>query len=337
MRRARTLAVAVLTAAVVAPAAACAALPSAIGSGGTSVNGGNKAPASPPAAKAVAALPGAPRCSAFPADNVWHADVSKLPVSTSSPAWLASTGASTRLLHPDFGGPYGIPITYVAGTHAKVSVTFQYAGESDRVGYPFGSDTRLEGGSDRHAIVVDRDTCRLYETWATAGAGSRWSAGSGAVYDLRSNALRPDGWTSADAAGLPILPGLLRYDEVERGAVDHAIRFTVQRSAAAHVWPARHDAGSGPVTAAPPMGARFRLKASYPVTGLRADTRTVLNAMKTYGLVVADNGSNWYFQGETDARWPDGLLDELKRVPASAFEAVDASRLQAAPDSGRVR
>jgi hypothetical protein len=283
-------------------------------------------------------IPGAPTCSLLPDNNVWHADVSHLPVNTHSAAWLASSGAATTRLHPDFGGPYGIPFTTVAGTHAKVDVTFDYADESDRVRYPLGPDTQIEpGGGDSHALVVDRDTCRLYETYATAHTSRGWTAGSGAVYDLRSNALRPNGYTSADAAGLPILPGLLRYDEVESGKIDHAVRFTVARSDTSHIWPARHDAGSASNVNLPPMGARFRLKADYPMTGLRADTRAVLTAFKKYGLIVADNGSNWYFTGARDSRWPNAMLDQLKKVPASAFEAVDESRLQASASSGQVR
>ena len=290
-----------------------------------------------PVTAACTPVPGAPSCYLLPDNNVWHADISKLPVNAHSAAWMASSGATTGLhIHPDFGGPYGIPFTTVSGTHPKVAVSFDYAGESDRVPYPLGSDTRIEAGSDAHALVVDRSTCKLYETYATANTARGWTAGSGAVYDLRSDALRPNGWTSADAAGLPILPGLLRYDEVESGKVDHAIRFTVSRTDAAHLWPARHDAGT-PNANLPPMGARFRLKASYPTRGLRPDTVAVLNAMKKYGMIVADNGSNFFFQGATDSRWPDALLTQLKAVPASAFEAVDESSLMASPNSGQVR
>ncbi len=290
-----------------------------------------------PVTAACTPVPGAPNCYLLPDNNVWHADISKLPVNAHSAAWMASSGATTGLhIHPDFGGPYGIPFTTVSGTHPKVAVSFDYAGESDRVPYPLGSDTRIEAGSDAHALVVDRSTCKLYETYATANTARGWTAGSGAVYDLRSDALRPNGWTSADAAGLPILPGLLRYDEVESGKVDHAIRFTVSRTDAAHLWPARHDAGT-PNANLPPMGARFRLKASYPTRGLRPDTVAVLNAMKKYGMIVADNGSNFFFQGATDSRWPDALLTQLKAVPASAFEAVDESSLMASPNSGQVR
>ncbi len=286
-------------------------------------------------------IPGAPNCSLLPDNNVWHADISKLPVNVHSTAWLASSGANTVRLHPDFGSGggvlYGIPYTTVAGNHPKVNVRFDYAGESDRVPYPLGPDTRIEPGSDAHAIVVDRDTCKLYETYATARSGNTWTAGSGAVYDLKSDLLRPDGYTSADAAGLPILPGLLRYDEVAAGKVDHAVRFTVSRSDRSHLWPARHDAGSANNINLPPMGARFRLKANYPLAGLRPDTVAVLTGFKKYGLIVADNGSNWYFTGAADSRWSNNMLDQLKRVPANAFEAIDESRLQASANSGQIR
>jgi hypothetical protein len=188
-----------------------------------------------------------------------------------------------------------------------------------------------------HTVVVDKDSCTLYETWYTQHTASGWTAGSGAVYDLRSDALRPAGWTSADAAGLPILPGLLRPDEVAAGHVDHAIRFTVARTDRSYLWPARHQAGAVNDANVPPMGARFRLKPSYTITGLRADTQTVLRAMQTYGLVLADNGSDWFFSGAASNAWPDGLIAELKNVPASAFEAVDESSLMVSPDSAAVR
>ncbi len=291
-------------------------------------------------------LPGT-ACPAFPANNYWHADISRLPVNVRSAQWMSHM-SPTRKLHPDFGPsygaqsvPYGIPITTVAGTHAKVPVTFTYAGESDRVGYPLGSDTRIEGGQltsgDRHAVIVDKTACRVYETYATHKSGTRWVADSGATWDLRGNALRPAGWTSADAAGLPILPGLLRYDEVAAGHVDHAIRFTTNVTDRRYVWPARHQAGSVTNPAYPPMGARFRLKASFSLTGYRGDTMVVLRAMKAYGLVLADNGSPWYFQGTQDTRWGAPLLDDLKRVPASAFEAVDSVKLMISSGSAASR
>ena len=296
------------------------------------------------------ALPpaGAPACPSFPSNNVWHSDISKLPVHRRSAAWMASTGASTRRLHPDFGtsddpaAPYGIPYTTVSGTHPKVPVTFEYADESDRVRYPLGSTTKIEGGrdsgGDMHAIVIDRATCRLYETFSTTQDRSgHWHAGSGAVWDLRSNRLRPAGWTSADAAGLPIFPGLLRRDEVRAGRVDHAIRFTVARTDRSYVWPARHQAGARRDPNLPPMGARFRLKASYRISGLRPDTQVVLRAMKKHGVILADNGSNWFFQGAADNYWNDAFIAELKRVPASALEAVDASSLMVSPSSAQAR
>jgi hypothetical protein len=290
---------------------------------------------------------GAPACPSFPADNVWHSDISKLPVNTRSAAWMASTGASTRKLHPDFGSsgdpaaPYGIPYISVAGTHPKVAVSFGYADESDRVRYPLGADSKIEGGrnsgGDMHAIEIDRSTCKLYETFYTRQDGTQWYAGSGAVWDLKSNKLRPAGWTSADAAGLPIYPGLLRRDEVLAGNVDHAIRFTVQRTDRSYVWPARHQAGSARNANLPPMGARFRLKASYNISRLRPDTQVVLRAMKKHGLILADNGSNWFFQGAADNNWNDAFISELKGIPASAFEAVDASSLMVSVNSGQAR
>jgi hypothetical protein len=292
----------------------------------------------PPAAGAPddAHLPGT-ECPVFPSDNYWHARVDDLPVEPRSDAWLSTMEPRTSL-HPDFGPsygeqpvPYGIPVTIVNGG-PRVRVSFEYADESDRVRYPLGRATRIEGGwnagGDRHAIVVDARTCRLYETWNTRLQGGRWTAGSGAVWDLRSNRLRPDGWTSADAAGLPILPGLLRYDEVKSGHVDHAIRFTTPITQRAYLWPARHQAGATDDPGYPPMGARFRLNADYDVSSYSPQARVVLRAMSEYGLVLADNGSAWYFQGTADRRWPARLIEELKQIPASAFEAVDTTSLR---------
>lgn len=285
-------------------------------------------------------------CPVFPADDWWHADVSGLPVHARSDAWLSHM-STDRDLHPDFGpsygdGPdYGIPITVVTASHPRVKVRFGYADESDRVRYPLGADTRIEGGrgsdGDRHAIVVDRSACRLYETWLTRTDARGWKAGSGAVWDLRSSDLRPDGWTSADAAGLPILPGLLRWSEVRDDTIDHAIRFTTDVTSRHHLWPARHDAGSQDSWDYPPMGARFRLRPGFDASGLGADARRVVEAMKTYGLVLADNGSPWFFQGERNAHWPERLIADLKTIPASAFVAVDTSSLQVSADSGTVR
>jgi hypothetical protein len=285
-------------------------------------------------------------CSAFPADNWWHADVRGLPVHARSAAWLSHMSTDVDL-HPDFGpsygdGPdYGIPVTVVGAKHARVKVRFDYSSESDHARYPLGPDTRIEGGrasdGDRHAIVVDRSTCRLYETFATRISGGRWRAGSGAVWSLRTNALRPDGWTSADAAGLPILPGLLRWNEVRKDRIDHAIRFTTDETSSAHLWPARHDAGGTSDLDYPPMGARFRLSASYDASGLSPYAQHVVAAMQTYGLVLADNGSPWYFQGEQNPKWPDRLAEDLKTIPASAFVAVDTASLQVSASSAQVR
>jgi hypothetical protein len=295
-----------------------------------------------PSASAARTVAGT-SCSTFPSDNYWHADVSKLPVEPRSKKWLSHMFTRGRDLHPDFGssfgdGPnYGIPITVVAHSHKKVRVRFQYARESDKVRYPLGQDTRIEGGSDRHAIIVDKGTCRLYETFATRKKAGRWHAGSGARWSLGSNKLRPDGWTSADAAGLPILPGLLRWNEVKHLDIDHAIRFTTPYTSSHHLWPARHDASSRHSWRYPPMGARFRLKASYDPSGFGPKARAVVQAMKTYGLVLADNGSAWYFQGERNAHWPNSLLDQLKRIPANKFVAVDTSSLKVSNDSGQAQ
>lgn len=291
-------------------------------------------------------LPGT-HCQVFPSDNVWHASIRHLPVDKHSKAWVRSIGKGDDL-HPDFGPaygaqpvPYGIPITYVSGSHRKVRVRFEYASESDHVRYPLGGDTRIEGGrnasGDRHALVVDKATCELYETFDTRHGAHGWTAGSGAVWSLSSNKLRPAGWTSADAAGLPILPGLLRWDEVKAGHVDHAIRFTAPTTSRHYLWPARHQAGSTSSWSVPPMGARFRLKASFPTKGYSRDTKVVLRAMKTYGLILADNGSPWYFQGEATKKWPSSLISQLKTIPARAFQAVDESSLRVSRNSGRVR
>lgn len=290
-------------------------------------------------------------CPAFPADNVWNTPVTALPVSRHSAQWLASMSSSSTRLHPDFGPPaaahYGIPWQIVPATQPFVRVRFVYAAQSDRVLYPFGPTTPIEGGqtapatTDRHAIMVVPATCTLYELYhAYYHSGGRSTAGSGAVWKLTSNALRPAGWTSADAAGLPILAGLVNYDEVASGHLDHAIGFTAAVTAPAYVWPARHEAGSGGV-GDPPMGARFRLKATFqlPAASCNAMCQTVLRAMKTYGLILADNGSNWYFQGTDDPRWArpaaSTMVEQLKQIPASAFQAVSESCLVVKAGSGQ--
>ena len=290
-------------------------------------------------ASAMPVRPSAPvpgsHCTLLPSDSIWNTRVDSLPVEPNSDTWLASMDASGTNLHPDFGPPnYGLPFDVVSRRHRTVRVRFAYADESDRVRYPVDGRTPVEGGSDRHVLVVNKSTCTLYELFAFDWNHGSPRAGSGAVWDLTSNALRPDGWTSADAAGLPILPGLVRYDEVLDGAITHAIRFTAALTRDRHVWPARHDAGSNHASY-PPMGARFRLDAGFDLGGFSAKAKVILRAMKRYGLILADNGSNWYFQGARDDRWTNRLLDQLKAVPASAFEAVDTSGCMVDPDSGR--
>jgi hypothetical protein len=298
----------------------------------------------------VAAAPVPPTtCNVLPADNIWNTDIFALPVNARSAAWLASSGGSTTKLHPDFGGvPYGIPFNVVHTSHQTTNFNFTYWDESDPVvatqqpqgPYPYGTDLLREAPTDSHLLSIDQDTCKLYETWATDSNGPS-TAGSGAIFDLNSNQLRPAGWTSADAAGLPIFPGLVRQDEVQAGFIGHAIRFTVQRSDTSYVWPARHQAGSASDANLPPMGARFRLKASFPISGFGAEAQVVLTAMKHFGLIVADNGSNWYFQGTMDPVWNSPpyptMISQLKTVPASAFEAIDESALMVNPNSGQAR
>ena len=273
----------------------------------------------------------------FPADNVWNAEVSNLPVHPRSEAWKSNMAASTARLHPDFGGPYGIPYAVVDSSKPKVSVSFDYADESDPGPYPLGPDTPIEGGGDRHALMVDRSTCTLYELFDTTYSAGGSTAGSGAVFDLRSNAMRPAGWTSADAAGLPILPGLLRPEEVAAGVVDHAIRFTATTTDRSYVWPARHQAGARNDANLPPMGARFRLRSSFNIGSFRPSTQVVLRAMQRHGMILADNGSNWFFTGATSNGWDPAMISELKTVPASAFEAVDSSPLMVSPNSTQAR
>lgn len=264
-------------------------------------------------------------CGIFPADNPWNADVSAYPVHPDSATFMASIGL-TRTLHPDFGSnpDYGIPITVVGASQPKGPITFDaYGDESDPGPYPVPATARVEAGGDQHVIVLDKDACRLYELYAARkdGSGSGWTAEAGAAFDLTSNALRPEGWTSADAAGLPIYPGLVKYDEVASGAMRHAIRFTASRTQRGYIHPATHQAGvSG--TSYPPMGLRVRLKSGFDMSGYDGHARVILETMRTYGMILADNGSDWFFTGETDSRWNDDDLNQLKSVPGSAFEAV---------------
>jgi hypothetical protein len=273
----------------------------------------------------------------FPASNAWNTKVDQAAVDPRSKTLIASIGSADHL-HPDFGanydgGPFGIPYVVVGGKQKRVPVSFDYADESDRGPYPIPATAPIEGGArsdgDRHVLVVDRDDWKLYELYDAhpkAGATS-WTAGSGAIFNLTTGKSRPAGWTSADAAGLPVFPGLVRYDEVSAGRIGHALRFTVGRTRKAYVAPARHFASSDTSAALPPMGMRVRLKASFRIGGYPKQARVVLQAMKTYGMIVADNGSDWYVSGAPDKRWNDDALNTLKQVPGSAFEVVKMGRV----------
>lgn len=285
-------------------------------------------------------------CQGFPADNIWRADVSKLPVHKSSPAFVNSIGAGTGM-HADFGSglwqgaPIGIPVTPVPAGQATSKVTFQYGRESDPGPYPIPPDPAIEGGpnstGDRHIILHDTASCRVYELFAAYKKGSGWTAGSGAVFDLNSNDLRPAGWTSADAAGLPIFAGLVRYDELQSGHIDHALRITAPRTRNAYIWPARHAASSSADPNLPPMGLRLRLKASVDTSKLPGQARIIAEAMKRYGVILADNGSPWYLSGAPDDRWNNDALRALGGLKGSDFEAVDTSGLMVNANSAQVK
>ena len=283
-------------------------------------------------------LPGAPACPIFPKENHWNLPVDRLPLHPNSDAIVRAIGAGDTM-HADFGSglwegaPIGIPFTTVGRSQPKVPISFEYASESDGRRYPIPRRVPVEGGrssdGDRHVIVVDRSRCRLYEVFAAypQAGGARWTAGSGAIWNLRSNRLRPSGWTSADAAGLPILPGLARYDEVKRGRIDHALRFTAARTRRAFVYPARHFASGLTDPDLPAMGQRLRLKKGYDISRFPRQSRIVLRALKRYGMILADNGSSWFVSGAPHSRWSNDDLHSLHRVPGSAFEVVDTSRL----------
>ena len=287
-------------------------------------------------------------CPLLPADNIWNVRVDTLPIHPHSSDYVAAIG-STQTLHPDFGsgtwngGPIGIPFTTVPSTQPRVPMSFYYGDESDPGPYPIPTNAPIEGGpssaGDRHVLVVDAGTCTLYEVYdAHPQADGSWSAGSGAVFGLSSNALRPAGWTSADAAGLPILPGLVRYDEVATGEIRHALRFTAPVTQRLYVWPARHDASSNTSPRVPPMGQRFRLRASFDVSRFPLTVQVVLRALQRYGMMLADNGSSWYLSGAPDPRWNDDeLVSQLRLVKGSDFEAVDVSTLMVTANSGQVR
>jgi hypothetical protein len=260
---------------------------------------------------------------------VWNKEISALPVRSDSSTLLNAIGLTTGL-HPDFSnqGGYGIPYNVVGPATSRYSVSFYYADESDPGPYPIPADPLIEGGSDRHLLAWDTSACYLYEIFDAAQSGSGWTGGSGAIWDLRSNALRPAGWTSADAAGLPILPGLARYDEVATGAIGHALRFTAPYTARSYIYPARHQAGCTTNSRClPPMGLRVRLKASVDISGFSPANRVILTALKRYGMMLADNGSAWFITGVPDPRWNDDDLHLLNGVTGSDFEAVDTSAL----------
>jgi hypothetical protein len=285
-------------------------------------------------------------CPMFPANNIWNSDISRLPVHANSANFVSAIGLTSHL-HPDFGaglyngGPIGFTYVVVRGSQAYVPVSFDYAGESDPGPYPIPSNAPIEGGSqssgDRHVLVVDSGTCKLYEMYASyPQSNGSWHAGSGAIWNLNSNALRPATWTSADAAGLPILPGLVNYDEVAAGAINHALRFTVNQTQDTFLWPARHQASSSGNANLPPMGLRLRLKASVNISSFSRTNQIILTALKRYGMIVADNGSSWYVSGTADNRWNNDDLHALNSIPGSDFEAVDESMLQTNPNSAQV-
>jgi hypothetical protein len=286
------------------------------------------------AASTKVTIPGAPNCYLFPADNVWNERVDSLPVASNSATMVASIGSGSYL-HPDFssisGGNYGIPYNVVGASVAGKKVNFQYAGQSDKGPYPIPKNPKIEGGSDRHLLIVKKNTCKLYELFAARKTATGWKAGSGAIWDMSSNALRPLGWTSADAAGLPILPGLVRYDEVAAGAIDHALRFTAPVTRRAYIYPARHYASDSTDPALPPMGLRVRLKASVDISRFGPQARVLLTALKQYGMILADNGSPWYVTGAPAAGWDDDDLHQLQQLHGSDFEVVDTSSLTNGP------
>ncbi len=305
---------------------------------GTAASRGARVPAASPRLASPAAPP--PRiagCQVLPADNPFNQRVDKLPVAADSARLIAAIGIGDPV-HPDFGtryagAPNGIPYTVVGAHVRRVLVRFQYASESDGGRYPLPRGVAIEGGprstGDRHVIVLDRSTCTDYELYDARphNGGSYWTAGSGAIFHLDSDHLRPAGWTSADAAGLPILPGLARYDEDAAGAIDHALRFTAPCTAPRYVYPARHEASTCSGPNLPPMGLRVRLKGSVDISHLPRQARIVATALKLYGLILADNGSPWYISGAPSPHWNDDALHQLDKLRGRDFQVVDTSSL----------
>jgi hypothetical protein len=300
----------------------------------------------PPAAPATAGEgPSIGRCPIFPADHIWNTRIDGLPVHPNSDAYIASIGEDTPL-HPDFGSglwegdPIGIPYNVVDGDAVEpAEIDFYYPDESDTGPYPIPADPLIEGGDDRHILLVDTSDCRLLEIYdAGHEGGNRWSAGSGAVWDLTGYALRPETWTSADAAGLPVLPGLVRYDEVAAGEIRHAIRFTAEETRQEYIWPARHYASNITDSDVPPMGQYFRLRADFDMSAYSREVQVILRAMQAYGIILADNGADWFISGAPDSRWDNEMLVEsFRTIHGSDFEAVDTSSLMIDPDSGQAR
>lgn len=304
-----------------------------------------------PASTAVSASTGTPPyiagCAIFPADNTWNTPVDSLPVEDNSDAYIAAIGTQDYL-HPDFGSgtwegsPIGIPYVIVSSTQPKVNLTFEYDDESDPGPYPIPPDAPIENGpdsdGDRHILIIEDDNCILYELYyAFPMSDGSWEAGSGAIFDLKTNALRPETWTSADAAGLPILPGLVHYEEIADGEIHHAIRVTAPQTRMAYIWPARHYASDLSGEQYPPMGQRFRLKADFDISGFSDEVQVILRALKRYGMILADNGAPWYISGVPDERWDNDNLHELQQVHGSDFEAVDVSALIVSPDTGQAK
>ncbi len=285
-------------------------------------------PTNAPPASVVGASVGG--CAVRPASDPWNQDVSALNIHPMSAKWIAAiNGGGTRNVHPDFGSnpDYGIPFTVVAAGQPSIPVRFaDYGDESDPGPYPIPLSAKIEAGGDRHVLVVQQGTCKLYELYNASVVNGAWQASSGAVWDLNNSTLRPEGWTSADAAGLPILPGLARFDEIRGGVITHALRVTAPQTQRAYIHPATHFAGKAD-PALPPMGARIRMRADFDTSGYKGDALVVLTALKRYGMIVADNGSPWFITGSTDSRWNDDDLNQLKNVPGTAFEVVDTGPL----------
>ena len=296
-----------------------------------------------PASVFFAQLPTIGGCQVFPSDNPWNIDISAYPIHPKSDIFINAISKTKQYLHADFGTPaeYGIPYIVVDNTQPFVQITYNaYGDQSDPGPFPIPADAPIEGGTaaapgdDRHVLVIDKSNCMLYELYQGSKdqTGTGWTASSGAKFDLNKTIYRPDGWTSADAAGLPIFPGLTRYEEVAAGAINHALRFTTDNSQKGWITPARHEAGKSDTTF-PPMGLRVRMKASYDISNVTGQAKIILQALKKYGLILADNGSSWFISGTSNPLWSDDDLNQLKKIPGSAFEAVYTGPIKTQPES----